>query len=311
MLQQTRVDVVCDYYERWLRTFPTLESLARTPYPRVLKQWEGLGYYSRARNLHRAAKIVVGRARPPGATGAGGRRRMARRSVPTSFEELSYLPGIGRYTAGAIASIAFGERVPVVDGNVTRVLARMFCIRDDVTKPATQKLLWALADALVPARRPGDFNQALMELGALVCTPVRPHCETCPLRSTCRAFAQGAVEELPNRGGRKRVRRVTADVALVRRGARVLLHRRGAHGLLAGMWELPVADARRFHAGAMLFAVRHTITNRRITMQVVSCRLRRRVNSNVEWRWVSRRDLKRLTLPSAQRRALSRIFLMD
>src|ERR1044071_631229 len=170
MLQQTRVETVLDYYRRWLRVFPTLASLARAPQSRVLKLWEGLGYYSRARNLHRAAKLVADRARPPGAA------RTARRSVPTTAKELRELPGIGRYTAGAIASIAFGQRAPAVDGNVARVLAR------GLGRTGRE---WETADALLPDKTCGEFNQALMELGALVCVPVNPRCERCPMWTVC------------------------------------------------------------------------------------------------------------------------------
>ena len=158
MLQQTRVETVRDYYRRWLREFPTLAALARAPVARVLKLWEGLGYYSRARNLHRAARQIRGR-------------------VPETVAELQQLPGIGRYTAGAIASIAFGQRAPVVDGNVARVFTRVFARTDRH---------WELAEVLLPSRNCGDFNQALMELGALVCLPVQPRCEKCPLRGVCR-----------------------------------------------------------------------------------------------------------------------------
>src|SRR5271169_3793142 len=156
MLQQTRVETVRPYYIRWLRAFPTVQALARAADDRVLKLWEGLGYYSRARNLHRAAQIVV---------------RDYEGQLPRTAEGLLKLPGIGRYTAGAIASIAFGERAPLVDGNVARVFARIFAVRGNVKSPRTQQSLWTLAEDLLPDTGPGDFNQALMELGALVCTP--------------------------------------------------------------------------------------------------------------------------------------------
>src|SRR5579859_1044270 len=181
MLQQTRVETVRPYYARWLRAFPTVQALARAEEDRVLKLWEGLGYYSRARNLHRAAKLVVGRARPPGAP-KPGTKRTARPAVPTTAAKLLELPGIGRYTAGAIASIAFNERVPLVDGNVARVFARIFAIRANIKSPRTLQSLWDLAGNLLPDTNPGDFNQALMELGALVCTPTNPRCDTCPMR---------------------------------------------------------------------------------------------------------------------------------
>src|ERR1035438_6680659 len=167
MLQQTRVETVLPYYARWLRAFPTVHALAQAKDDRVLKLWEGLGYYSRARNLHRAARIVV---------------REYDGKLPRTANGLRQLPGIGRYTAGAIASIAFGERVPLVDGNVARVFARIFAITTNVKAPRTMDKLWQLAEQLIPDRDPGDFNQALMELGALVCTPKNPRCDAWPPR---------------------------------------------------------------------------------------------------------------------------------
>jgi A/G-specific adenine glycosylase len=293
MLQQTRVDVVRAYYERWLRAFPTVESLAKAPYSRVLKLWEGLGYYTRVKNLHRAAKILV---------------RQHEGKVPQTAEQLQRLPGIGRYTAGAIASIAFGQRVPLVDGNVARVFARIFNIRADVTKLVTQKWLWAVAEEILPGNDPGAFNQALMELGALVCTPVNPRCAICPMARVCIARAKGRQNELPNRGGKRVHELVVHDAALVRRNGRILLRRRPSKGLLAGMWELPPLKSNQARVRQPLLALRHTITNRRITLRIFACGARPGMKSNGKLRWVSPRDLERLTLPAAHRRALERIF---
>jgi A/G-specific adenine glycosylase len=264
---------------------------------RVLKLWEGLGYYTRARNLHRAAKIVA-------------------RAGFANFREL---PGVGRYTAGAIASIAFDERAALVDGNVARVFARVFNIRANVKRPATQRRLWALAEALLlrvcgtsvplvlpPLRQPhgqpgrlshvspGEFNQALMELGALVCLPANPRCGECPLRSVCAAPG----DELPNRGPKQRVRRVTEDVMLARRDGKVLLRRRPMTGLLAGMWELPPREG---NGGRLLFTLRHAITNRRITLRVFEGTAR-------DGRWMSPRAV---TMPAAHRRALNAEITRD
>jgi A/G-specific adenine glycosylase len=293
MLQQTRVDVVRDYYQRWLRAFPTVRSLANAPYSRVLKLWEGLGYYSRARNLHHAAKLVV---------------RNHRGKLPTDVDELMGLPGIGRYTAGAIASIAFNQRAALVDGNVARVFARVFGIEGDVTKPATQKTLWEIAGKLLPQKEPGTFNQALMELGALICTPVNPRCDSCPMRLVCVARATGRQNELPNRGPRRTHLQIVHDTALVRRGNRFLLQRRPAKGLLAGMWELPALAGNGFRAGRQVLDLRHTITNKKIQLRVFECRLSSMHKPNGTIRWVSVEDLARLTLPAAQRRALEQIL---
>lgn len=310
MLQQTRVDVVRDYYERWLRAFPTVEALAKAPYQRVLKLWEGLGYYTRAKNLHRTAKLVVGRDGPPGRPN----RRHARRSRPTTahlphiIEELRRLPGIGRYTAGAIASIAFGQRVPLVDGNVARVFARIFNITGNVTKPSTQKQLWTIAGEVLPENDPGTFNQALMELGALICTPVNPRCAVCPMNRVCIARAEGKQDELPNRGKKRTHKQMVHNAALMRRGNRILLRQRPAQGLLAGMWELPPLEEKRFRQHRPVLTLRHTITNRRITLRVFVCTARSAVTSNGKSRWASPKDLTRLTLPAAHRRALEQLF---
>jgi A/G-specific adenine glycosylase len=293
MLQQTRVETVRPYYARWLRAFPTLRALARATDDRVLKLWEGLGYYSRARNLHRAARTVVRE--------HGGK-------LPRTAKELQQLAGIGRYTAGAIASIAFGGRAPLVDGNVARVFARIFAIRADVRSPRTAQSLWRLAENLLPETNPGEFNQALMELGALVCTPVNPRCETCPMRRVCSARARGLVGQLPNRGNQPRTVRVVASAAFARRGGTILLQRRPQRGLLANFWELPRADARQFRTGRQLCEVRHTITHHRIAMRVLECTPRVPFRSNGRWRWVTRRQLRALALPAAHRRAIDRVL---
>jgi A/G-specific adenine glycosylase len=288
MLQQTRVETVREYYRRWLRQFPTLRALADAPVSRVLKMWEGLGYYSRARNLHRAAKLIVGRARPPGAP------RTARRSVPTNVVELLKLPGIGRYTAGAIASIAFDQRAPVVDGNVRRVFARVF---------GRSGHEWETAEALLPEQNCGDFNQALMELGALVCRPANPRCAVCPLRRVCATRG----DALPVRR-RRRLQRVTHDVVLAQRDSRVLLRQRPAAGLLAGLWELPAGKSDR-----LLLTLRHTITNRQITLRVFGVRRLAAAFDgrksggkppHSQMRWFTPRQLQRITMPAAHRRAL-------
>ena len=182
MLQQTQVTTVIRYYERFLVAFPTVFDLAAAERDTVLKLWEGLGYYSRARNLHRAAQMVAGE--------LGGQ-------FPNTAEKLQDIPGIGRYTAGAIASIAFDEAAPILDGNVIRVFARLFDIDDDVTQTATKNHLWEIAEVLVPAENPGDYNQALMELGRTVCKPRNPLCEECPIRRFCEAYANGVQEQRP------------------------------------------------------------------------------------------------------------------
>ncbi len=224
MLQQTRAETVGAYFERFMERFPDVQALAAAQVGEVLKVWEGLGYYSRARNLHRAARIVV---------------RDLRGRAPETLEGLRALPGIGRYTAGAVASIAFGLNEPVVDGNVERVLARVFALRTPLKEARTQKRLWSLARRLIPDGRASEFNQALMDLGATVCTPRKPRCDVCPLAGACRARAKGDPETLPRRTPKRPVPEVEAVVGVVLRGGRLLLGRRPVEGLLGGLWELP------------------------------------------------------------------------
>jgi A/G-specific adenine glycosylase len=227
MLQQTRVETVVPYYDRFLRRFPDVASLADAELDDVLRAWEGLGYYSRARRLKQAAEVVMDR--------FDG-------SIPSRAEELRSLPGIGRYTAGAIASIAFDRPEPVLDGNVTRVLARWHGIRESVDEPAVVERLWREAGELARGASPGDLNQALMELGARICTPRGPSCEACPVRRWCRAAAAGDAESLPCKAPRRAPTRVRAAAALLFRRGRALAVRRPERGLLGGLWELPGAE---------------------------------------------------------------------
>ena len=223
MLQQTRVETVIPYYERWLRRFPGWEALAGAGEDEVLRAWTGLGYYRRARNLHRAARVVRER--------FGG-------ELPKEPAALKRLPGVGEYTAGAVASIAFGRAVPAVDGNVRRVLCRLF----DMEAPPASRLREEAA-RLVDPGRPGDFNEALMELGATVCTPRAPGCGGCPVRGWCGAWGAGTVDERPARRPRREVARVRYGVVVVVGGGPsstvTLLRKRPESGLLAGMWEFP------------------------------------------------------------------------
>jgi A/G-specific adenine glycosylase len=231
MLQQTRVETVIDYYGAWLERFPDLESLASADGDDVLEAWEGLGYYRRARNLHAAARVV--RERPGGA-------------LPETYAELRGLPGIGEYTAGAVASIAFGEVVPAPDGNVRRVLARLF----DQPEPKSAWLREAAASLVDPAR-PGDWNQALMELGATICSPRSPRCTSCPVADWCTARERGTQEERPAAVPRRAPRTATYALAVPHRAGCVLLVRRPPDGLLAGMWAFPEREvADRAEAGA-------------------------------------------------------------
>lgn len=301
MLQQTRVETVVPYYRKWVERFPDVEALADAGGAEVLKAWEGLGYYSRARNLHRAARLVVER--------HGG-------ELPAGAEELRELPGVGPYTAGAVASIAFGEAVPAVDGNARRVLARLF----DLPDPTPAELA-ALAAGLVDPERPGDFNQALMELGATVCTPREAACPGCPLEDACLARARGTVDQRPAPRKRDPVPRLEFGVAVVTAGARVLVVRRPEDGLLGGMWEFPGEEAsgdeppetaaRRAARGAGVDArgepvalepVEHAYSHFRGTYRPFLFRVREAGTETEERRWVTRSELEELPLPRAQQR---------
>jgi len=227
MLQQTQVATVIPYFERFTARWPTVADLAAAALDDVLHAWAGLGYYARARNLHKAARVVV---------------EEFDGAFPESVEKLLKLPGVGRYSAGAIASIAFGKKSAVVDGNVARVLARLFVIDEDVRAGAGRDAAWRIAESLVPANRPGDFNQALMELGATVCLPgAAARCLTCPLRNECGACAAGRAAELPVRTKPTRVLNETHVVISIEYEGKWLMVRRPEGGLWGGLWEMPSA----------------------------------------------------------------------
>lgn len=268
MLQQTRVETARPYWERFVRELPTVQSLAEAPESRVLALWSGLGYYRRARMMHAAAKRVVAE--------HGGR-------LPADREALRSLEGVGAYTAGAIASIAFGRRAALVDGNVARVLARLFAVTDDVKSAGGSARMWRLAERLVEGlaagQEPGDWNQALMELGATVCTPREPACDRCPAAALCEARRRGIASELP-RVARKQEPTAQQRVAIVLSSERaVLLARRCSDALFGGLWEPPSAegglpalaarlgvDASRLRAAGQVV---HVLSHRRLRVDVV------------------------------------------
>jgi A/G-specific adenine glycosylase len=223
MLQQTQVDTVKGYFARWMTRFPSLQALASADEQDVLTLWEGLGYYSRARNLWRAARQVQ----------AGGGR------MPHTVSELERLPGVGRYTAAAIASMAFGQDEAALDGNIRRVLARVFNVALPARSPEGERLLWSLAQQHLPSGRAGDYNQALMDLGSLICTFRAPDCGACPLRDICQAAALGLQAQRPVMAARPPVPQWTVTAAVISRDGQVLIARRPANGLLGGLWEFP------------------------------------------------------------------------
>ena len=277
MLQQTRVDTVIPYYDRWMARFPTIQVLAAAPLQMVLVAWEGLGYYSRARNLHCAAQLVVAE--------HGG-------MLPSELNDLQRLPGIGPYTAAAIASIAFDQDVPALDGNIRRVLARVFEVRELVRSTNGEKQLWKLAADHLPTGKASAYNQALMDLGALVCTPKAPSCENCPLAAICAAYALGAQEELPVAQPKKELPHHLVTAAIIQRNGCVLIAQRPSQGLLGGMWEFPGGKlqpgedlasclqreiqeelAANIHVGEQLGVFRHAYTHFRITLHAFYCTL--------------------------------------
>ncbi|MEE8164102.1 MAG: A/G-specific adenine glycosylase [Myxococcota bacterium] len=275
MLQQTRVETVIPYWERFLETFPDVESLARADLDDVYASWTGLGYYSRARNLKAAAETIV--AEYDG-------------QLPDTAEGLRELKGIGRYTAGVLASIAFDREEPVVDGNVIRVFTRLLGIREDSAARVVVEGLWTVAAELVRGPRPGDLNQALMELGATLCTPQSPDCRVCPIRRHCDAHARGDAERLPIKKKRPKQKPIRAVAARVERGGKILVVRRPEEGLMAGLWELPGGEIdpgeegkdlvrevllRKLglttHGHQWVGSVEHEFTHRRLQLEVFRC----------------------------------------
>ncbi len=310
MLQQTQVDRVIGYWTEFLERFPHVRALAKAPLADVLAAWRGLGYYTRARNLHRAAQEIVERHRG---------------KLPDDPEALSRLPGFGRYTVGAVASIAFDRPVPLVDGNVARVFARLFELEAPPGDRERERVLWAIAEALVQGPRPGDLNQALMELGATVCTPRGPLCLLCPLQTHCRALASGRVDELPPPRKAAPRKALHLAVAVCHHRGRVVLARRAETGLFGGLWEMPstpislpgVADGDqallgmlgpRAAIGPELHVVQRVLTHRDLSLHLHTAQLPDTLPSPpegfLEWRWVPLEDIGALGMSSSMESAL-------
>jgi A/G-specific adenine glycosylase len=301
MLQQTQVATVIPYFERFLARFPSVRTLAAAPLDEVLTHWRGLGYYARARNLHRAAQAIVER--------HGG-------ALPGDLDALADLPGFGRYTVGAVGSIAFGLPAPLVDGNVARVLSRLMCVEGAPGDKQREATLWELAGALVRGERPGDLNQALMELGAIVCRPEAPLCLLCPARAHCRALAQGRVDELPPRRVRPERKRLTVAAAVWREGESVLLGRRGARGLFGGLWELPTIELTGGELPRSLFGakvraflgeVERTLTHRELRIQLYSLSGQpgEALDGYEALRWVPEGELSAVGISTAMQKAIA------
>lgn len=298
MLQQTRVDTVIPYYKRWMERFPTVQALAGAPLQAVLVVWEGLGYYSRARNLHRAAQIVINEHNG---------------TLPSEVKELQRLPGIGRYTAAAISSIAFGHDEPALDGNIRRVLARVFEVRQPARSTNGEKQLWELAAEHLPKGEAGAYNQALMDLGALICTPKDPNCPACPLAEQCAARALNIQEELPVVPSKKKLPHHIVTAAVIQRNGCVLIAQRPSNGLLGSMWEFPGGKLQpgedltfclqreiqeeldvNIRVGEPLGVFDHAYTHFRVTLHAFYCTLPSGEPRNLEHlalAWVSPLDL--------------------
>ena len=317
MLQQTQVATVIPYFERFIERYPTVADLAAADLDDVLQLWAGLGYYSRARNLHAAARAVC--------TEHGAQ-------FPSTVAGLQSLPGVGRYTAGAIASIAFGVRAPILDGNVKRVLARWFAIDADMDDRATLARLWTLAEEVLPRKRCGDFNQALMELGATVCTPRSAACLTCPVARHCAALAVNRVDALPRPRVRRAPTRLTMVVAALEHDGALLLRRRPEEGLWGGLWELPATPLERgVKSGSALSSlletlglrasdltiaaqpmadVAHQLTHRSVHFQIYACRSRngrRPVRGSTTRKWCAPDQLDGLGLGTAQSKVIAAV----
>ena len=301
MLQQTTVPAVIPYFERWLEVFPDVRSLARAPQRKVLREWQGLGYYQRARNLHRAAKIIAGEYQA---------------KLPDDEKALRRLPGFGPYTTAAVSSLAFGKPMPVVDANVRRVLMRVLGVQGRAV-PGVDGKLRAFLTTVFPADAPGEFNQAMMELGALVCRSRNPQCLACPVRGFCRAAREGTQEIIPL-PRKLRLEKIEVVVAVIEKDGRILLQERPAGGLLAGLWEFPggkvepgeslkaalrreireevgveIKDVRR------LVTVRHAYTRFAATLHAFRCRMSDPdFIPRLRQRWVTLGAIRRYPLPS-------------
>ena len=306
MLQQTQVNTVVPYYQKFLQRFEEIESLARANSQEVLKVWEGLGYYARARNLHRAASIVL---------------KEHRGVIPDRWEEFRKLPGVGDYIAAAVLSLAFEKPFPVVDGNVKRVLARLRVIKNPVNKSSSAKIFREAVGTLLDQKKPGTFNQAMMELGAVVCRPQHPLCDTCPVLKMCKAYQSGAVLDYPKTVKKPPTPQYRIAVGVVFKNGRALITRRKPSGLLGGLWEFPGGKIQKSESpeaacireikeevnlaikvDSRLCRVKHAYTHFKIVMDVFCCSYvsgRVALNGPVDHRWINLQQLDDYPFPKA------------
>ena len=318
MLQQTRVETVIPYYLAWMLRFPTIHSLANASEQDVLAAWEGLGYYSRARNLHKAAQKIV--------VEFGG-------EFPEDFESLRKLPGIGAYTAGAVASIAFGKDIPAIDGNVKRVFSRLLNLEMAIDSPKAQEVIVENVRKYQPHSRAGDFNQALMDLSAAICLPKVPHCSVCPLKEFCQAYASGVQTERPIRKERRPIPHHTVTAAVIKRNNKYLITRRPSKGLLGGLWEFPGGKVEKgetlpgclereikeelgvqVDVGVEYAVFKHAYTHYRITLHAFLCQI---ISRNLkplvadEIAWVRSKDLKKYPMGKVDRQIALQLEARD
>jgi A/G-specific adenine glycosylase len=316
MLQQTQVTTMLPYFDRWMKELPTIEALASASEDKLLKLWEGLGYYSRARNLQKAAKILTSKNE--------GR-------LYEDFDLLLELPGIGRYTAGAIMSIAYNKDFPVVDGNVVRVLARLRDYRENVKDAG--EFFWNEAVKLLPKGQARDFNQALMEFGALHCTPKSPDCANCPLKGECKAFAAGTQDGLPNKGVARAKKAISVAVGIIRRDGKVFIQKRRDQGLMAGLWEFPGGQVENGETASSalereiqeelgvtmtdvrpFMRLKHAYTSYQVDLHCFLADYSRgqvQLKAATEGKWVKPEELKNYAFPAANGKIIKALLNID
>ncbi|MDF2634064.1 MAG: A/G-specific adenine glycosylase [Pelosinus sp.] len=308
MLQQTRVEAVKPYFARWMESYPTLENLAEAKEEDVVRHWQGLGYYSRARNLLQGVREV--------SQSYGGQ-------VPQTKEEIIGIAGIGDYTSGAILSIAYNKKEPAIDGNVLRVFSRLFCVEGDISMPATKKVIRKLVEGEMSEDYPGDFNQALMDLGAMICIPKTPRCTLCPLKSCCCAKGKGLEGQLPIKKKKAPPKAVRLMAGVIRQGETFLLHQRLNKGLLAGMWEFPTVEIQGDEAAMdvfrkfiheetgqvielerLLLECTHIFSHRQWDISFYSCVVtsEKEVPIGRGFKWVNRENWERLSFAGPHRK---------
>ena len=316
MLQQTQVKTVIPYYKKWITAFPTVKKLAESSEDQVLKLWEGLGYYSRARNLHKAARIV---------------NNIRRGKIPDERDAILELPGIGRYTSGAILSIAFEKHIPVLDGNVIRVLSRLFALPENGGTRLSENRLYEIAEDLLSKKKPGDFNQAMMELGATICLPKNPVCHVCPLSLVCKSAQLGEQENYPPPKPRAAAKKIEVSAAVIIRYGKIFIQQRPPDKLMGGLWEFPggkrepnenmenclLREIREELDVAVvirekLMTIKHTHTQFHVPLHVYFCRLpagRIKASSCEQWKWATASELGNFAFPAANRKIVD--YLVD